>query len=84
MTDQTEDEWEALCDFVRKRIEEARSLPTLVLAARQILTAAEYWDVRDCGEYQRGYADAMEDALRMISGVWRYHADYEGWADDDY
>lgn len=69
--------------FVQARIDEAKSLPTLTLAARQILyKAALQEDTTDRG-YPCGYADGTYDCLCAISGVWKYHPDYEGWADDD-
>lgn len=74
-----------LAQFVQERIREGRSLPTLSLAAQQIhQLATDHW--RDAGyvpDYAGGYADGAEDALRAISGVWRYHPDYGGWADDE-
>jgi len=76
-------EFTALQEFVAARINESEALPTLIAAARKIrIMAVEYQD--ECApDYAGGYADAAEDALRAISGVWRYHPDYEGWADDE-
>lgn len=89
MTDPS-DVWEALCDFVRDRVDEGKEFNgapihpmALYTAVEQVLNTAEYWDVSDLAEYQRGYSDAFEDALRMVSGIWKYHRDYEGWAEDD-
>lgn len=78
-------EWDALRAFVRCRIAQGATIPTVACTAAKILAAAESWDATadDDDAYHLGYADAMEDALRLISGMWRYHEDYEGWADDE-
>lgn len=73
----------ALQQFVADRIKESESLPTLITAARQIRTMAVDYQDEYAPDYAGGYADAAEDALRAISGVWRYHPDYQGWADDE-
>lgn len=76
----TDPDFQALAAFVKARINESTSLPTLISAAQAIhQMAVDYQD--ECApDYAGGYADAAEDALRAISGVWRYHADYQGWA----
>lgn len=74
----------ACIDFVQDRIDESSSLPTLLLAAQQILNMVLlYDDDAMFSKYTAGYMDAADDALFAISGVWRYHPDYEGWADDE-
>lgn len=73
----------ACANFVQARLDESQSLPTLLLAAEQILRMALDYQDYYAPDYSGGYADGAEDALRAISGVWRYHPDYEGWADDE-
>lgn len=74
--------FQACVEFIKLRILEGQSLPTLVKAARQIMYMAIDSQDNFEADYAGGYADASEDALYAISGVWRYHPDYEGWADD--
>ena len=69
-------EYEEAKKFVQERIDESKSLPTLELAARQILQHAteleqrlSWWGAYLC--------------LFAITGVWRHHPDYQGWADDE-
>lgn len=76
-------DFRALVDFVQSRIDESEALPTLLLAAQQILSMAIDYQDAMVPDYAGGYADGAEDALRAISGIWRYHPDYEGWADDE-
>lgn len=76
-------EIQSCAEFVQDRIDEMQGLPTLLLAAKQILTMAMQAQYAEYPDYEGGYADGTEDALRAISGVWRNHPDYEGWADDE-
>lgn len=77
-------EFLALTEFVQGRIDNTKSLPTLVTAAKQIIQmAVENYAHGYAPDYAGGYADAAEDALRAISGVWRHHPDYQGWGDDE-
>lgn len=71
-------DYESLRAFVQARIDEARSLPTLELAAKQIL------DHVVSQQFQGDHASwgAALPCLFAISGVWRHHPDYEGWAED--
>lgn len=76
-------EFKALAEFVQGRIDNSNSLPTLILAAIHIHQMAVHnYQYGVAPDYAGGYADAAEDALRAISGVWRHHPDYGGWADD--
>lgn len=76
-------DYDRLKKFIQDRIDESRALPGLEIAARQILAMAILSEDADYPDYAVGYADAAEDALNAISGVWRYHPDYEGWAEDE-
>lgn len=73
-------DFQALAAFVAARVEASTSLPTLVAAAKAIHQMAVDYQDEYAPDYAGGYADAAEDALRAISGVWRYHPDYQGWA----
>lgn len=77
-------EFTALAEFVKDRIDNSKSLPTLITAAKVIYDMAVLNYQRGIAvDYAGGYADAAEDALRAISGVWRYHRDYRGWGDTE-
>ena len=77
-------DFQALADFVKERIQTSSGLPTMMNAAQQIhrMAVSNYPDGY-APDYAGGYADAAEDALRAISGIWRHHPDYGGWADDE-
>lgn len=76
-------DFQALAGFVAARISDRAISPPVTAAAQAILTMAVNSQDADAADYAGGYADAAEDALRAISGVWRYHPEYGQWAHDD-
>jgi len=79
----TDPAFQACAKFVQERLRQNETLPTLAVAAQSILQMALDYQDEMAPDYAGGYADAAEDALRAISGIWRYHYDYQGWAADE-
>jgi hypothetical protein len=69
-------------EFVQERLAQSGTLPTVISAAERIVQMALDYQDEMAPDYAGGYADAAEDALYAISGIWRYHYDYQGWASD--
>ena len=76
-------DFQALVAFVEERLAANSSMPGIHDAASVILRMARDYQDEMAPDYAGGYADSAEDSLRAISGIWRYHPDYRGWAETE-